>query len=53
MAGAALEARYDQKVARGCGEICNRNVLRALKKLEIYYSLRKEDVMIECARVVR
>ena len=35
MVGAALGACYDQEVARGCGETCNRNVLRALNKLEI------------------
>ena len=33
VAGAALEARYDQKVARGCSETCNRNVLRAFKEI--------------------
>ena len=54
MAGAALEARYDQKVARGCRKTCNRNVLRAFEKVKIdYFSLREEDVVIECARVAR
>jgi len=33
VAGAALEARYDQKVACGCSETCNRNVLRAFKEI--------------------
>jgi hypothetical protein len=33
VAGAALEARYDQKVARGCSATCSRNVLRAFKEI--------------------
>ena len=54
MAGAALGARYDQKVPRGCKKTCNRNVLRAFKKFKNkLFSLREEDVMTECARVVR
>ena len=54
MAGAALEARYDQKVARGCRKTCNRNVLRAFEKVKIDYSLcARRTVMIECARVAR
>ena len=34
VAGAALEARYDQKVACGCRKTCNRNVFRAFEKLK-------------------
>jgi hypothetical protein len=52
VAGAALEARCDQKVARGCSETCNRNMLRALTIRNTILSLREEDTMIECARVV-
>ena len=50
MAGAALEARYNQKVARGCRKTCNRNVLRAFEKVNRLFYLREEEVMIECAR---
>jgi hypothetical protein len=52
VAYAALEACY-QKVARSCKKTCNRNVLRRFKKLEKIFSLREEDVMIACARVIR
>jgi hypothetical protein len=39
VAGAALKARYDQKVARTYGETCNRNVL-PLKILQIIFFTR-------------
>jgi hypothetical protein len=39
-------------VARGCSETCNRNMLRALTIRNTILSLREEDTMIECARVV-
>ena len=52
VAYAALEACY-QKVARSCKKTCNRNVLRAFKQVWKIFSLREEDVMIECARVIR